>query len=80
MSAPAVNESLLKRFLFVRFTTAMGDYFLMFALPILVYRLTGSIQMSGRAFFLEWLPRVVLLPFGGGLIDRFGPLRALPGD
>jgi hypothetical protein len=56
----------------VRFISALGDQILLFAVPLLVYKITGSISMSGLAFFIEWLPRLISLPFAGALSDKLG--------
>ncbi|KZE63292.1 hypothetical protein AWM68_15990 [Fictibacillus phosphorivorans] len=41
------------------------------ALPWVAYNLTGSAVIMGTVFAVEMLPFVILLPFGGVLIDRF---------
>jgi MFS family permease len=61
------------------FSTFIGDQVLMFAVPLLVWRLTGSVAQAGLAYFTEWLPRVLFLPFSGLLVDRFGVRRVLIG-
>ncbi|ABE56746.1 major facilitator superfamily MFS_1 [Shewanella denitrificans OS217] len=60
------------RFLIGRFLALTSDQLLLFAIPLIVYRNTGSITQSGLVFFLEWLPRVISLPIAGTLADRFG--------
>ncbi|MCG2835526.1 MFS transporter [Photobacterium sp. WH77] len=60
------------RFVLGRFFTLCADQILLFAIPLIVYRNTGSITQSGIVFFLEWLPRVISLPVSGILADRFG--------
>jgi MFS family permease len=47
----------------------------MFAVPLIVYKNTGSVALSGLAMFIEWLPRVVSLPIAGSLSDRVGGWR-----
>ncbi|TDR80580.1 MFS transporter [Paludibacterium purpuratum] len=68
--SPRIYGLLLSRFL-----SALGDQLLLFAVPLIVYRSTGSIRMSGLAFFIEWLPRVLSLPIAGQISDRFGGKR-----
>lgn len=62
-------------FLLSRAASALGDQLLLFAAPLIVYTATGSITMSGLAFMIEWLPRVLSLPVAGMLADRFGGMR-----
>jgi MFS family permease len=62
----------LFRFACGRFLAALADQFLLFAVPLLVYKTTGSVSKSGLAFFIEWAPRVLSLPVAGVLADRFG--------
>ncbi|MDH6114570.1 MFS family permease [Kitasatospora sp. MAP12-15] len=49
----------------------LGDQFLLFAIPLLAYKLTGSASKTGLIFLIEWLPRVLFLPVAGVLADRF---------
>lgn len=62
-------------FLGSRLLSGLGDQILQFAVPLLVYRSTGSVALSGLAFFIEWLPRLVSLPLAGVLADRVGGRR-----
>lgn len=62
-------------FLLSRAVSTLGDQLLLFAVPLIVYRVTGSMTMSGLAFLIEWLPRVISLPLAGMLADRFGGMR-----
>lgn len=66
-----MNKQLIS-FLIVRFLSSVGDQLLLFAVPLLVYKATNSIAMSGLAFFIEWMPRIISLPFAGVFSDRFG--------
>lgn len=38
----------------------------------MVFRATGSVQSSGVAFLVEWLPTIVMLPLTGIIVDRYG--------
>jgi MFS family permease len=67
------DVALMLKGLFVgRFLGALGNQLLLVAVPLLVFKLTGSISLAGVAFAVEWLPRLVALPLAGSLVDRFG--------
>ncbi|WP_183085128.1 MFS transporter [Trinickia fusca] len=57
---------LLGRFL-SQFAARLGD----FLFPLVIYRQSGSLSLSGLALAIEWLPRIVGLPLCGALADRF---------
>jgi MFS family permease len=59
-------------FLASRAASTTGDQLLQFAVPLIVFRSTGSVSMSGLAFLCEWLPRLISLPLAGLLSDRIG--------
>ncbi|WP_407330530.1 MFS transporter [Pantoea sp. S18] len=63
----------LKRFVFSRFTGALCDQFLMFAVPLAILKTTGSLTFSSLAFVIEWLPRILFFPLSGFLADRLKP-------
>ncbi|UTH76524.1 MFS transporter [Chromobacterium sp. IIBBL 290-4] len=65
----------LRLFLAGRFASTLGDQLLLFAIPLIVFRTTGSAAMSGLAFLCEWLPRVLSLPVAGALSDKMGGRR-----
>lgn len=44
---------------------------MLFALPLLIFEVTGEASKSGVAFFFEWMPAVLLMPFLGVLVDRW---------
>ncbi|WP_116963987.1 MFS transporter [Fastidiosibacter lacustris] len=48
----------------------LADQILLFAIPIIVFKLTNSFSLSGIAFFMEWLPRVISLPISGRKLDK----------
>jgi MFS family permease len=58
-----------------RLLAAFGDQMLMFAIPLLVYKTTGSATKSGLAFAIEWTPRLLSLPLAGSVADRLGGVR-----
>ncbi|WP_250477482.1 MULTISPECIES: MFS transporter [unclassified Caballeronia] len=70
-----MQRGVILRFLLSRAASSLGDQFLMFAVPLIVYRSTGSVAMSGLAFFIEWLPRICSLPIAGNLCDRLDSWR-----
>ncbi len=65
------NRGLLQ-FLAGRFVGLLGDQLLLFAVPLLVYEQTGSVQRSGLIMFIEWVPRILSMPLAGVLSDRTG--------
>lgn len=54
-----------------RFLSTMADQVLLFAIPLIIYQKTNSAAMSGLAFFIEWLPALIFIPFIGILLDYF---------
>jgi MFS family permease len=54
-----------------------GDWFLLIALPLHVYRLTGSPSASGAVFAADALPRVLLGSVAGVFVDRWDRRRTL---
>lgn len=48
------------------------ERFLLFAIPLMVFRATGSVQSSGVSFLVEWLPTIMMLPLTGIIVDRYG--------
>ncbi len=63
------------RFILGRFCALVSDNILLFVIPLLVFRNTGSAALSGIVFFIEWIPQVISLPIAGSLADRFGGRR-----
>jgi MFS family permease len=62
--------SQVARFVAGRGLAALGDQFLLFTIPLLAYKLTGSASQTGLIFLVEWLPRVIFLPVAGVFADR----------
>ncbi len=48
----------------------LADQILLFAIPVIVFKLTNSFSLSGVAFFVEWVPRIVSLPISGAKLDK----------
>ncbi len=63
---------MMLRLLGSRFLSSIADQFLLFAVPLIIYKTTGSAALTGLAFGVEWLPRVISLPIAGVLSDRLG--------
>ena len=49
----------------------LADQIALFAVPVAVYMMTRNIAYSGLAVSAQWLPRLVILPFIGSLVDRY---------
>lgn len=67
-----VNNFKVIQFLVSRFCSALGDQFLLFAVPLIIYKSTQNVSLVGLAFFIEWTPRVLSLPIAGSFSDRLG--------
>ena len=59
-----------RRFLAAQTISSFGSSFTMFALPLLVFELTGSALDLGLAVVAEYLPYLLFGPFIGVLVDR----------
>lgn len=59
------------------FLTRFGDQILLFIVPLVVFKISGSVTWSGIAFFCEALPRYVSFPVCGVLCDRISPIRLI---
>jgi len=66
MTSRSFSWFLLGRF-FSQFAARLGD----FLFPLVIYKQSGSLSLSGFALAVEWLPRVIGLPLCGTLADRF---------
>ncbi|MBH8563568.1 MFS transporter [Nostoc sp. CENA67] len=67
-----MNNFKVIQFLVSRFCSALGDQFLLFAVPLIIYKSTQNVSLVGLAFFIEWTPRVLSLPIAGSFSDRLG--------
>jgi hypothetical protein len=65
----------LRKFYVLRGVGMLANQLLQFAVPIVVFQHTGSVAWSGIALFVEWVPRLISLPFAGPLVDHFGVRR-----
>lgn len=73
----ALRSPAFVRVLLAGFVSDSGDWMLFVALPLVVYRLTGSALGTSLAFVLELVPAVVLAPVAARLISRFDRRRLL---
>jgi DHA3 family macrolide efflux protein-like MFS transporter len=60
-----------------QFVSLLGSGLSGFALGLYVYQLTGSATALGVVFTLGLLPSIVVAPFAGSLVDRWGSRQAL---
>jgi DHA3 family macrolide efflux protein-like MFS transporter len=60
-----------------QFLSLLGSGLTGFALGVYVYRLTGSATTLGLIFALGLLPAILVSPFTGALVDRWGVKRSL---
>jgi hypothetical protein len=72
-SACFIPDHPLQRVFFAtKLFSAVADQTLAFAVPLIVFRKTGSLSASAFAYFVQWLPKLISLPVSGNLVDRFG--------
>lgn len=60
-----------------QFLSLLGSGLTAFALGVHVYRVTGSVTTLSAVFALSLLPAIVVTPFAGALVDRWGTKRSL---
>lgn len=63
--APVARSSLM------RASDALATQTATYAIPLLILVTTRSTALTGAAFLLEWLPRLMAFTIGGPLVDRF---------
>lgn len=61
----------------VRIISTLADYSLIYFVPMFVFKHTQSVTGTGLSYLFEWLPRVLLFPLVGALIDRFTSKRII---
>jgi hypothetical protein len=71
---PGTTARAVQRLIAARFLGLLADQMSTYLIPVVIYATTGSVQLSGLAFAVQWLPRVMALPVLGVLVDRF-PIR-----
>lgn len=57
---------------YLLFLVLTADGVMVFLAPVVVYMLTGSIEYAGLSYAIWWLPRLILIPLIGNLIDNVG--------
>lgn len=57
--------------------SVLGDQFYLVALPLLTFDLTGSPAQLGAVLMTAAIPRAVLMPIGGVMVDRWSPQAIL---
>ncbi len=57
---------------YLLFLVLTADGLMVFLTPVVVYMLTGSIEYAGLSYAIWWLPRLILIPLIGNLIDDIG--------
>ncbi len=68
-----MHEALrLRRFGAGLLLALLAEQTVLFAVPLMIFQITGNVSYSGVAFALEWLPALLAYPFAGLLADRFG--------
>lgn len=72
---PAVHE--LRFVLASRLLSAFANHFLLFAIPLLVFKITQDVAWSGHAYYLEWVARLASLLVAGYVIVRWGVWRPM---
>jgi MFS family permease len=60
-----------------QFVSLTGSSLSGFALGVYAYRSTGSVTTLGFIYALAYLPLILVSPFTGSLVDRWGPRRAM---
>ncbi|MEU0942510.1 hypothetical protein ABZ379_06895 [Streptomyces canus] len=69
----------LARSCLMRASDALATQIATYAIPLLILVTTRSNSLTGAAFVLEWLPRLVAFTLGGPLVDRFRAHRVFLG-
>ncbi|OWO81391.1 MFS transporter [Photorhabdus luminescens] len=59
-------------FFYFLFLVLTADGLMVFLTSVVVYMLTGSIEYAGLSYAIWWLPRLILIPLIGRLIDNIG--------
>jgi MFS family permease len=67
----------LIHFLIGYFISRIGDALYSFCLPLLSYRLTGSVLVMSSMFAVSVLPVILFAPFAGVILDRFRRKRLM---
>ncbi|TQE34190.1 MFS transporter [Streptomyces ipomoeae] len=65
----------LARCYLLRAADGVAGTTVMYAVPLIILTTTGSVALTGLAFLLEWLPRLLTMVGAGPLVDRRRPER-----
>lgn len=60
-----------------RFIAYCGVSITAVIVPLLIFKVTGSLALAGIALVVEWTPKFGFYLFGGQLVERFGAHRAI---
>lgn len=66
-----------RRLWLVQSVTGLGEALAMVAMPLLAYAITGSEEIVGLIFVVQFVPRILLAPVTGVLADRFDRRRLM---
>ncbi|WP_428241170.1 MFS transporter [Gynuella sp.] len=67
-----MKSSMPPVFFYPLLISLLGDLVVSLLAPILVYQYTQSLSLSGLAYAIEWLIRIVMVPLFGKLVDDSG--------
>ncbi|GAA3299253.1 MFS transporter [Streptomyces cinereospinus] len=77
MPRPTTTSSLpsgwLTRCYLLRAADGVAGTTVMYAVPLIILTTTGSVALTGLAFLLEWLPRLLTMVGAGPIVDRHRP-------
>src|SRR6186713_1338116 len=60
-----------------QFVSLTGSALSAFALGVYAYHLTGSVTVLGLVYAMAYLPLILVSPFTGSLVDRWGARRSM---
>jgi DHA3 family macrolide efflux protein-like MFS transporter len=66
-----MNSRIIKTLWFLQLCSLSGIQVIQFIIPVWVFQTTENINFLGFLYTASFLPKVVLSPFGGYLIDKF---------
>src|SRR5262245_11131886 len=77
MASPAAGFRMFVLLWCGQFVSLTGSSLSGFALGVYAYQRTGSVTTLGLVYALTYLPLILVSPFTGSLVDRWGPRRAM---
>ncbi|MFD8963426.1 MFS transporter [Streptomyces sp. NPDC059568] len=75
LSSRSSSPGLTRTYL-IRAADGLASMTASYAIPLLVLLTTNSTTLTGVAFVVQWVPRLVSFSFAGSLVDRWGAGRA----